>query len=90
MAQSSVSRAERFTPLPGRGSEYLEQNQNLPGSPFYHSFIHLLTSFIYLAVLGLSYGTRDLCCGMQEILLWRVKFSLVVARGLVAPWHVES
>ena len=35
--------------------------------------------FIYLAALGLSCGTQDLRCGMWDLLLWHVGFSLVVA-----------
>ena len=52
--------------------------------------IHL---FIFLAALGLSCGTRHLCCGMQDLLLWcagsslrHAGFSLVVARGLQSAW----
>ena len=38
--------------------------------------------FIYLAALGLGCGTRDLCCGMQGLLLGHT--------NSVAPRHVGS
>ena len=41
---------------------------------------------IYLAVSGLSCGTRDLRCGMQNLLLLCAGFSLVVALRLQSAW----
>ena len=41
--------------------------------------------FIYLAASGLGCGTQDLRCSMQDLLLGRVGFSLVVAHGLSCP-----
>ena len=38
--------------------------------------------FIYLAALGLSFGTQYLCCIMQDLSLWHA--------GLVPLQHVES
>ena len=40
--------------------------------------------FFYLAVLVLTCGTWELCCGMQDILLRHTGFSLVVC-GLSCP-----
>jgi len=42
---------------------------------------HLATLFIYLAALGLSCGTGNLSCIIQDLLLWCTD-SLDVACGL--------
>ena len=44
--------------------------------------------FIYLAASGLSYSTWNLCCVMQDLLLWCLE-SLVVAQGLWNAWTSE-
>ena len=46
-----------------------------------HDFFKIFIYFLLLAVSGLSCDTQDLCCGMPDLLLQHVGFSLVVACG---------
>ena len=67
-----------------------------------HITILFYLFILFLAVLGLSWGRRDLHCGMQDLLLrctgsslWCMGFSLIVARGfsscsMQAPEHMGS
>ena len=59
-----------------------------PSQPVTVLFFFFFLIFTYLAVLDLSYGTRDLCCIMQGLLLW-YKDSLVVAPrlGCCGGWN---
>ena len=57
-----------------------------PVSPHFLSFFFII--FIYLAALGLSCGTSDLCCIMGEVFIQRIN-SLVVVHGLSPPESCE-
>ena len=41
--------------------------------------------FIYLAALGVSHGTRDLRCGMQDLSLWHMGSSSLARDQTQAP-----
>ena len=51
-----------------------------------HNLAHTHTHFIYLAATGLSCGTQDICCVMQDLSLWLTD-SLLVVPGL---WSAQA
>ena len=64
---------------------------------FYYLYLFIYLFILFLAVLGLSCGMQDLCCGTRDLLLQCAGFSLVVACGFSlsscgawAPEHVDS
>ena len=60
------------------GGQFLKENLGRQKKKMFTT----LFFFFFLAVLGLICGTRDLCCGTQNLSLRCAGFSLAVVLGL--------